>query len=98
MSSSSNVVIYQPKQLHNKFDPKERVYDGSASLEEMKTWLNENMYVVHVICIMLGHSLCSVIINLFISCRFTVSYYTIVTVLWGTFMMKFFCQCREFLQ
>jgi len=49
ISSSSNVVIYQPKQLHNKFDPKERVYEGSASLTEMKTWVNDNMYVFQVV-------------------------------------------------
>ncbi|KAK2192902.1 hypothetical protein NP493_21g11061 [Ridgeia piscesae] len=40
----NNVVIYQPKQLHNKFDPKERVYEGSASLTEMKTWVNDNIH------------------------------------------------------
>ena len=39
----SQMVIFQPLRLKNKFDTMENVYDGEEQLGAMKDWINENM-------------------------------------------------------
>ena len=39
----SDVVIFQPKILQNKFEEKELKYDGDAVLHKVKSWVTDNM-------------------------------------------------------
>ncbi len=42
-SGFSNVVIFQPKRLQNKFEEKEIIYTGDAVLPKMKSFVHDNM-------------------------------------------------------
>ena len=39
----SQIVIFQPSILQNKFEESVRVYSGDAKLTELKKWINEEM-------------------------------------------------------
>lgn len=46
---SDNIVMFHPKRLHSKFEDAQQKYDGDASLQKIKTWVNDN---IHGLC---GH-------------------------------------------
>ena len=39
----SSVVIFHPQRLQNKFEDIQLKYDGDATVQKMKKWLNANM-------------------------------------------------------
>lgn len=44
LNYKSNIVLYRPKHLHNKFEPDFIVYDGAANKEEIERWISTNYH------------------------------------------------------
>ena len=39
----SDIVLFQPKRLHNKFEESELKYNDDATVYKIKEWLNNNL-------------------------------------------------------
>jgi protein disulfide-isomerase A3 len=43
LGHSNNVVIYQPKVLHSKFEDKLKKFEGALNMQNLKSWIEKNI-------------------------------------------------------